>query len=87
MGPYGGYVLNQSIDIPSRNFSIEDNNFLYNLELKEKDKEKLEIIADKVHGSYFNSKNENTELEENTKKSYNIFNRAIKEHRKVKINY
>lgn len=81
MGPYGGYVLNQSISIPSRKFSIEDYNFLHNLELKEKEKEKLETISDKVYWSYFNSKNENTELEENT---YIVLNRAIKEHRKVK---
>lgn len=87
MGPYGGYVLNQSIKIPSRKFTIDDYNFLSNLEVKEEDKEKLEIIADKVHGVYFNSKNENIEIEEDTKKYYNILNRAIKEHRKVKINY
>lgn len=87
MGPYGGYVLNQSIRIPSRKFTIDDYNFLHNLHVSTEEKEKLEIIADKVHGVYFNSKNENIELEENTKKFYNILNRAIKEHRKVKINY
>lgn len=87
MGPYGGYVLNQSIRIPSRKFSIEDYNFLKSLKVKESDKEKLDIIADKVHGVYFDSKNENIELSEDTKKYYNLLNRAIKEHRKVKINY
>ncbi len=87
MGPYGGYVLNQNIRIPSRKFSIYDYKFLSKLEVKEEDKERLEIIADKVRGVYFDSKNENLELEENIKKSYNILNRAIKEHRKVKINY
>lgn len=87
MGPYGGYVLNQSIKIPSRKFTLDDYKFLKNLTVKEEDKEKLEIIADKVHGIYFNSKKENIELEEDTKKSYNILNRAIKEHKKVKIDY
>lgn len=87
MGPYGGYVLNQSIRIPSRKFTLDDYKFLKNLTVKEEDKEKLEIIADKVHGIYFNSKKENIELEEDTKKSYNILNRAIKEHKKVKIDY
>ena len=87
MGPYGGYVLNQTIRIPSRKFTLDDYKFLKNLTVKEEDKEKLEIIADKVHGIYFNSKKENIELEEDTKKSYNILNRAIKEHKKVKINY
>ena len=87
MGPYGGYVLNQSIRIPSRKFSIEDYKFLKRLKVKEEDKEQLEIIADKIHGVYFDSKNENIELSENTKTYYNILNRAIKEHKKVKINY
>ena len=87
MGPYGGYVLNQSIRIPTRKFSIDDYNFLSNLKVCKEDKEKLKIIADKVHGVYFNSKNENLELAEDIKKSYNILNKAIKEHRKVKLNY
>lgn len=87
MGPYGGYVLNQSVRIPSRKFSIEDYQFLSNLKVNKEDKERLEIIADKIHGVYFGSKNENLELADDTKEYYNILNRAIKDHRKVKINY
>ena len=87
MGPYGGYVLNQSIRIPSRKFSKSDYEFLKNLKVKDDDKEKLNIIADKVHGVYFNSKEENIELKDNIKNCYNILTRAIKEKRKVKINY
>lgn len=87
MGPYGGYVLNQSIRIPTRKFTKDDYNFLHNLKVNDEDKEKLEILADKVHGVYFNSKNENIELKDEIKTSYNILTRAIKEKRKVKINY
>lgn len=87
MGPYGGYVLNQSIKIPLRKFSKEDYEFLKSLEVNEEDKEKLQIIADKVHGIYFETKNENIELKDDIKNYYNILNRAIKEKRKVKINY
>ena len=87
MGPYGGYVLNQSIRIPTRKFTNEDYKFLHTLKVSEKDKERLEIIADKVHGVYFDSKNENLELKDEIKISYNILMRAIKEKRKVKINY
>ena len=87
MGPYGGYVLNQSIKIPLRKFSKEDYEFLKNLEVNEEDKEKLQIIADKVHGIYFESQNENIELKDDIKNYYNILNKAIKEKRKVKINY
>ena len=87
MGPYGGYVLNQSIRIPSRKFTNDDYLFLHNLEVKEEEKERLEIIADKVHGVYFNSKAENIELKDDIKNYYNILTRAIKERRKVLINY
>lgn len=87
MGPYGGYVLNQSIRMPSRKFTENDYNFLHNLKVEEQDKEKLQIIADKVHGVYFDSKNEKIELKDEIKTNYNILTRAIKEKRKVKINY
>lgn len=57
------------------------------MNVDEQDKEKLQIIADKVHGVYFNSSNEKIELKDDIKNSYNILTRAIKEKRKVKINY
>lgn len=87
MGPYGGYVLNQKVRIPTRKFSKSDYEFLKNLNVDEQDKEKLQIIADKVHRVYFNSSNEKIELKDDIKNSYNILTRAIKEKRKVKINY
>ena len=87
MGPYGGYVLNQNIKIPIRKFSKSDYEFLKNLKVDEKDKERLQILADNVHWVYFNSNNEKTELKDEIKNSYNILTRAIKEKRKVKINY
>ena len=87
MGPYGGYVLNQSIRIPTRKFTKSDYEFLKKLKVNDDDKEKLNIIADKVHGVYFDSKNEKVELKDYIKNYYNILTRAIKEKRKVKINY
>ena len=87
MGPYGGYVLNQSIRIPTRKFKKEDYEFLSNLKVNEEDKERLMIIADKVHGVYFDSKDEAIELKDEIKLYYNVLTRAIKERRKVKINY
>lgn len=87
MGPYGGYVLNQSIRIPTRKFTKEDYDFLHSLNVDNEYREKLDIIADKVRGVYFDSKNENIELKDDIKNSYNILTRAIKEKRKVKINY
>ena len=79
MGPYGGYVLNQSIKIPLRKFSKEDYEFLKSLEVNEEDKEKLQIIADKVHGIYFESQNENIELKDDIKNYYNIFPASLQE--------
>lgn len=87
MGPYGGYVLNQSIRVPTRKFSKSDYEFLKNLSVDDKDRERLQIIADKIHGVYFDSNNEKIELKDDIKNSYNILTRAIKEKRKVKINY
>ena len=87
MGPYGGYVLNQSIRIPTRKFTKDDYEFLHSLKVDKKDEEKLTIIADKVHGVYFGSKNENIELKNDIKNYYNVLTRAIKEKRKVLINY
>ena len=87
MGPYGGYVLNQSIRIPSRKFTEEDYNFLHNLSVDKENQERLDIIADKVHGVYFDSKKENMELKDDIKNYFNILTRAIKERRKVLINY
>ena len=88
MGPYGGYVLNQSIRMPSRKFAKEDYEILHNLDIKDtKLKEKVDLIADKVRGVYFDSKNEKLELDDETKTFYNTLTRAIKERRKVLINY
>ena len=86
-GPYGGYVLNQSVRIPPRKFLLEDYLFLRDLKVDPKDQEKLSVLADKVHGVYFDSKDEKTELKDEMKTYYNILTKAMKEHRKVKINY
>ena len=86
-GPYGGYVLNQSVRIPPRKFLLEDYLFLRDLKVDPKDQEKLSVLADKVHGVYFDSKDEKAELKDEMKTYYNILTKAMKEHCKVKINY
>lgn len=92
MGPYGGYVLNQSIRIPERKFKKEDYELLDNYiksSISELDREKLENLKDKIRGIYIDSKKEAKELnlKEETLTKYNILTRAIKERRKVKILY
>lgn len=86
-GPYGGYVLNQSVRIPTRKFRLEDYEFLKNLKVSDSDREQLNILADKVHGVYFDSKDENFELKDNIRDVYNALTRAIKNKQKVRINY
>ena len=92
MGPYGGYVLNQSVRMPVRKFKLKDVELLDKyiaMELDEDIKEQLILLQDKIKGVYIGSKNEEKELNlwEETGKKYNILTRAIKEKRKVKILY
>ena len=86
-GPYGGYVLNQSIKLPRRKFKKSDYDFLVNLDATPEDKKRILEIADKVRGVYFGSQTEKLELDQVTKNYYNILVRAIKTKRKVLIKY
>lgn len=92
MGPYGGYVLNQSIRIPVRKFKKKDYELLdkyISKEHNDKDKDNLIMLQDKIKGVYKGSQKEAAELnlKEETLSKYNILTRAIKERRKVKILY
>ena len=92
MGPYGGYVLNQSIRMPIRKFKKQDYELLdkyIDSEQDELTKEKLTILQDKIKGVYAGSKAESKELnlKEETLTKYNLLTRAIKERRKVFIRY
>ena len=91
-GPYGGYVLNQSVRMPLRKFNKKDFellNIYIELESDMDLKNKLVILQDKIRGVYIGSKQEENELnlKDETLKKYNILTRAIKEKRKVKIKY
>ncbi len=90
MGPYGGYVLNQSIRLPERKFKKDDYELLEKyIEKNDESKEALINLKDKIRGIYINSKQEISELnlKEETLNKFNILTRAIKERRKVKILY
>lgn len=91
-GPYGGYVLNQSVRMPLRKFNKKDFELLNKYIELESDmdlKNKLVILQDKIKGVYIGSKQDENELnlKDETLKKYNILTRAIKEKRKVKIKY
>ena len=92
MGPYGGYVLNQTVRIPVRKFKMTDSKLLDKYIKEESDpktKEKLIMLQDKIKGVYIGSIQESEELnlKDETLKKYNMLTRAIKERRKVKILY
>ena len=91
MGPYGGYVLRQSVKMPIRKFKAKDYEILdkyISLEKDELEKEKLMLLKDKIYGIYVSSKSdENIITKDDNQNKYNILTRAIKEKRKVKINY
>ena len=92
MGPYGGYVLNQSVRMPIRKFKMQDVELLDKYIKNEKDediKAKLILLQDKIKGVYIGSRQEEKELnlKDDIGKKYNLLTRAIKEKRKVKILY
>lgn len=91
MGPYGGYVLRQSVKMPMRKFKVKDYEILdkyISLENDELEKEKLMLLKDKIYGIYVSSKSDdNIITKDDNQNKYNILTRAIKEKRKVKINY
>ncbi len=92
MGPYGGYVLNQSVRLPLRKFKMKDARLLdkyINNETDNEQREKLILLQDKIKGVYIGSKQEAKELnlKEETLSKYNLLTRAIKEKKKVKILY
>lgn len=89
-GPYGGYVLNKSIRIPTRKFNSNDVKLLSNLIEKTKDideQKKLEILKDKIRGIYQGSKVEQKESNVLNNEKYNVLSRAIKQRKKVEILY
>ena len=91
-GPYGGYVLKQSIHIPVTKFKLEDAELLnkyIDLEQNKEIKEKLISLQDKIKGAYILNEqvDKKQDLKEEIGKKYNILTRAIKEKRKVRILY
>ena len=83
-GPYGGYVLNQSVRIPPFRFKTEDYDFLKQIKVPFEKQEQYQNIINKVLSV---SSDEVIEVKDDTKNYFNTLTKAIKEHRKVKILY
>lgn len=95
-GPYGGYILDTARVLPNRGFSKYDVQLLNNIKNTLKSNKDFELnkelddLIDKVNGIYSSSKNKtvsNEFLKETGKDKYNVFNKAIKEKRKVEITF
>ncbi len=95
-GPYGGYILNTNIFIPEIGFSSYDLillNQVYNILKEKKDFSFLreyEILMNKVTNIYKSTliKSASTTLKDtNNLNKYNLLSKAIKEKKKVWINF
>ena len=94
-GPHGGYVLSDNVFLPQRGFSKYDVELLKEIsEILSENKEfkfsnELEELTEKVSGIYKASKRKADQeimcADNNTK--YNIISEAIKQKRKLNINF
>ncbi len=88
MGPYGGYVLNKTIKLPERKFSKKDLELL-DYYIKENSSPDLQELKQKIMGIYISAeiRKKSLDLNDDIITRYNLLTKAIKENRKVKIEY
>ncbi len=90
MGPYGGYILNQNINIPKRKIPILNYQVLNKyIDLHNEDYNQLTHLKETLKEININNSSFKKELllPEDIQKKYNILTRSIKEKRKVEITY
>ncbi len=83
-GPYGGYVLKKNNILVSSTFNEYDLEAVENLKRENPTSQYLEILLDKIKMILENRSEPTTKQDMNI---YNILSRAIKEKRKVEIEY
>lgn len=91
-GPYGGYILRKSVNVPSLLFNSKDVDIIkkgINSIKDEKIKDDLKNIENKINNNLLNIENNNKQFIDNDEelKVYNALNKAIKYNYKVKIKY
>ena len=91
-GPYGGYILRKSVNVPMLLFDKEDINIIKNAVNKindEKLKEDIKNVENKISHNLLDIENKNNSFINNDDelKVYNALNKAIKYNYKVKIKY
>lgn len=83
-GPYGGYILKKNNILVSSTFNEYDLEAVENLKRENPTSQYLEILLDKIKMILENRSEPTTKQDMNI---YNILSRAIKEKRKVEIEY
>lgn len=91
-GPYGGYVLNRDISMPTLKFDKQDLDLLTQCILKEQDdeaSEKLRNLKNKINYAVIDHENKMEKIltDDEMIKKYNMFSRAMKYNLKMKIKY
>lgn len=91
-GPYGGYVLNNDITMPNIKFDKEDLKLIEQLATKVNDEEiryKVGNLKKKMQYVIIDNENshEKTLTGDETTYKYNMFSKAIKYNRKIRIKY
>lgn len=89
MGPYGGYVLRQNVNLPEVSFSRSDVDKLKKLIKSDEDKIIVEDIINKLDISVLSDENKNSNLfmDDIVLDTYNKLSKALKYHLKVRITY
>lgn len=89
MGPFGGYVLRQDVNLPKISLGEADIEVLKNLNLSGDDKDKVSNIVDKIEVSLIDNddKDKNIVVDDKILNTYNKLSKALKYHKKVRITY
>lgn len=89
MGPFGGYVLRQDVNLPKISLGEADIEVLKNLNLSDNDKDKVSNIVDKIEVSLIDNddKDKNIVVDDKILNTYNKLSKALKYHKKVRITY
>lgn len=89
MGPFGGYVLRQEVNLPKVNLGKKDIDVLESLDLNEEDKDKVSNIIDKINVDILDNDNrgKNLVVDDKVLDTYNKLSKALKYHKKVRITY
>lgn len=89
MGPFGGYVLRQDINLPKVNLGKKDIDVLNSLDLNEEDRDKVSNIINKIDIGILDSDNKEKTIvvDDQVLDTYNKLSKALKYHKKVRITY